>query len=333
MVGVPNTNTLVAVFDHRQTSNADLPNVIDVQISRSTDGGLTWSAAATIAAHTGGNTTGTAIGRGDACLTVNRSTGRIFCHYILSPVGVSLASSDNSTANGSTTTLNCVYRTSDDNGVTWSAEVNFTSTVKTSAMFGTSAASGHGYGDASGTVYVPYCYTDSGGARHDFVMYSADNGVTWSRSATINSDVDEHHLLQRSDGTWLSDGRPVTLTARQLYSASTIGGTWTGPLTVVGLPDPKCNGDLLRVSTDPTSPYVTWLLSSACASTGSRTALTVWLSKDNGSTWPVAWQVYGGGAAYSSMAALGDGTFVIFWEDTDHVALSVTKFSLGTLAY
>jgi sialidase-1 len=332
-VGTSTAGVLVATFDHRQTSAADLPNVIDVQTSRSTDGGLTWSAPAIVAAHTGGNTTATAIGRGDACLTYNNATGRIFCHYILSPVGVGLAASDNTTANGSTTTLNCCYRYSDDGGVTWSAEVNFTSTVKTSAMLGTSATSGHGFCDASGTVYVPYCYTDSGGARHDFVMSSADNGTTWVRSSIINSGVDEHHVVQRSDGTWLSDGRPVAQTSRQLYSATTVGGTWSGPITVVGLPDPKCNGDILRVSTDSTSPYATWLLSSACASTANRGALTVWLSKDNGVTWPVAWQVYPGGAAYSSMAVLPDGTFAIFWEDTDHVALSVTTFSLLALAY
>jgi sialidase-1 len=302
-------------------------------VSRSTDGGLTWSTPATLAAHTGGSTSTTAAGRGDVCLTTNTSTGRVFAHYIFAPPTIGIGNSDNTTTTASTTTIHSVYRYSDDQGVTWSAEVDYTPTVKTSAMFGCSASSGHGYCDSAGTVYVPYCYTDSGGARHDFVMSTPDNGVTWSRSSIINSGVDEHHVVQRSDGTFLSNGRPVAQAARQFYSASTVGGTWSGPLSVVGVPDPKCNGDLLRVTDDPKSPRAGWLLSSACASTASRLNLTVWLSKDNGATWTCAWCVYPGGAAYSSMTRLPDGSFLIVWEDTDSGSLLATKFTMSVFAY
>jgi sialidase-1 len=324
---------LIAAFDERIGSSADLPNEIDVMTCRSSDGGLTWSAPATLAAHTGGNTSTTAAGRGDACLTTNVVTGRVFCHYIFAPPTIGLSNSDNTTTTTSTTTLHTVYRFSDDQGATWSAEVDITPTVKTSVMFGTSATSGHGYCDAAGTVYVPYCYSDSGGARHDFVMSSPDNGTTWTRSQIINSGVDEHHVVQRSDGTFLSNGRPVSQTLRQFYSATSISGAWSGPLSVINVPDPKCNGDLLRATDDPNSPRAGWLLSSACASTATRSNLTVWLSKDNGATWTSAWVVYPGGAAYSSMARLPDGSFLIFWEDTDSGAMLATKFTLGALAY
>lgn len=326
-------SVLIAAFSS-MPSLADVPNVTDTNISRSTNGGLTWSAPTIVAAHTGGNTPSTAAGRSDSCLAVNGSTGRVFLHYIYSPVGIGLSNSDNTTANGSTTTLNSVFRYSDDQGVTWSSEINITSSVKTSAMYGTSISSGSGWYDGAGTVSFPYCYTDSGGLRHDFVMSSSDNGTTWTRSAIINTNGDEHHVVQKSDGTWLCDARPVGTASlqRQLYSCATLGGTWTGPASST-MPDPGCNGSIVRVSTDPESPYLTWMLASGCASTATRSNLTVWLSKDNGATWPKSAVIYPGAAAYSGTVVLADGTFGILWEDNDHGCLQFTKLTLATLAY
>lgn len=324
----------MASWDRRNGSNADLPNNIDVLTSRSTDGGRTWSAQAVLAAHDGGSTSTTANGRGDCCLTVNRVTGRIFAHYIRSPATIGISNSDNTTSNTSTTTIGCAYRYSDDDGVTWSAETIYTATVKTTAMYGTSASSGHGFCDVGGTVYVPYCFTDSTGGRNDFVMYSANNGTTWARSTVVGPGVDEHHIALRSDGYYLSNARPTGTTKTRLLSlTNNLTTAWSGPFAIATLPDPQCNGDLLRVDPSDSSPMATWLLASGCASTGTRQNLTVWMSKDGGTTWPYAWTVYRGGAAYSSMVRLGVGQYGIFWEDTDTASLLFTTFTLTNLAY
>jgi sialidase-1 len=153
--------------------------------------------------------------------------------------------------------------------------------------------------------------------------------VTWSRSQIIGPGVDEHHIVQRSDTTWLSNARPTgTVKNRRFSTASTISGAWSGPTSQTSLPDPQCNGDILRADPTGVTWPASWLLVSGCASTAGRQSLTVWLSEDNGATWPHSWRLYPTGAAYSSMVQLSDSTFGIFWEDTDTSAMLFTKFSL-----
>jgi sialidase-1 len=302
--------------------------------STSTDGGITWATAATLAAHTGGNTQPTAIGRGDCSLVYDTfsgtGNGRIWAFYDMSPVGIGISNSDNTITTGSTTTLHPVVRHSDDNGATWSAEVDLIASLKTTSMFGLATSSGGGYVDSSGVIYQPYFYNTSlGGTTYvGFVAYSTDHGVTWNRSATITSPTpNEHHVVQLSTGTFLDSSRPATAGSKIISTATTITGTWTSTSTTA-LPDPSCNGALIRVDPDNKWGRATWLLASGCASTASRVNLTVWLSKDNGATWGSALTVYAGGAAYSSMTRLSDGTFIIVWEDTDHSSVSAYRFNL-----
>ncbi|MGW4526233.1 sialidase family protein [Amycolatopsis sp. NPDC004378] len=321
----------MAAWDHRIGSGADLPNVIDVVCARSTDGGATWGAPAVLARHTGGDTPATAWGCGDVCLLTDPATGRIFAHYLYAPPGVGYANSDNSTSPSTTTSVRPCCRYSDDDGVTWSAQQELIGQVKTSAMWGLFASSGHGWVGADGTLYVPYSYQVAAGSSTSgvFAAFSADHGQTWQRSALITANnPGENHGVQLSDGSFLISARPGTPGARRFFTAPSMAGPWTASVRP-DLPDPSCNGDLVRVDPDDTSARRDWLLVSGCASTASRTNLTVWLSTDRGATWPAAWRVFDGGAAYSSMVRLGDGTFGIFWEDTVDGVMQFTPFGLG----
>lgn len=318
--------TLVAAWDARNGSNQDLPNNIDVVCSRSVDGGESWTPPTVLSAHTGGNTASTANGSGDTCLVVDPATGRIFAHYLYAPAGLGYANSSPGTAG----TVRPSYRWSDDDGVTWSPPVDLTEVLKTPDMYGIFATSGHGWVTADGTVCVPYVYstTAGGGVSAGFVAYTSDHGVSWQKSPAYTAGgPNESHGVQLADGTFLVSARPPGGSSRLFYTAPTLTGGWTFT-PQPGLPDPSCNGDLLRVDGDGTARE-SWLLASGCASTSTRSNLTVWLSKDNGVSWPYTLRMVDGFAAYSTLVPIAGDVFGMFWEDNSRGRMQFTRFNIN----
>ncbi len=47
---------------------------------------------------------------------------------------------------------------------------------------------------------------------------------------------------------------------------------------------------------------------------GYRGAMTLRMSDDDGSTWPVSWLLYEGAAGYSQIAVLSDSTILVLFE-------------------
>jgi sialidase-1 len=332
-------NRLVVSFDQRNGSAADLPNAINVLTSQSTDGGATWSTPTTVVSYTGDGTQAGSAGVGDSSLVYNPDIQRLYCFYLYAPVGVGLSNSSNSTVNGSTTTVAPQYAYSDDLGVTWHVRGTLIGAFKTSSMYGIFSAGGHQW-YSGGKVYTSIAYSKaSGSGTYYGKVWSASDasptgGValdSWTGSPEFPSPVNEHHTIVRSDGSLLSNARPNTAGSRILSTASSIGGTWTSN-SVATLPDPSCNGDVIVA--DPTGRYcpTTWLLASGCASTSLRANLSVWLSKDNGVTWDRAQTIYPGGAAYSTMTSLNNGSFVIVWENTDSASIQCSTFNLDQFA-
>ena len=322
-----NPGTVIAAYDRRNGSISDLPNNIDVLIRRSTDDGLTWGSQIVVAAAT---TLPTVAGRGDPCLLYNPATGRLFCFYAYGPTGVGWSNSNTDTAASSTGTLHLMYKTSDDDGLTWSAEVCLTPVLKTNQMRGVFWASGHGAVGADGTLYVPWVSMASADSTQTArVAYSTNGGTSWA-SVAVGTGLDEHHVVELSDLSLLVNARsaPGGAYNRNLWRAASIGAAWSGAADLE-LPDPVCNGDVIRVDPSNTSRCAQWLLASSPGSTGSRQNLTVWLSKDNGQTWPQSFRVFEKLGAYSSMVRLGMNKFGIFWEDNSSSRQAFTQFTLG----
>ena len=314
----------MAAWDARNGSIQDLPNNVDVVSSRSVDGGVTWSPPTVLSGHTGGYTQATANGSGDCCLLTDPATGRVFAHYLYAPAGVGYGNS----GPGLTNTVRPQCRWSDDDGVSWSTPVDLTAVLKTSDMLGIFATSGHGWVTADGTLCVPYSFASTAGSG-GFVAYSVDHGVTWVRSAVLSEGAPgEFHGVQVADGSLLVSARPPTGSGRLFYTAATLEGPWIFTPRP-DLPDPSCNGDLIRVDGDGTARE-SWLLASGCASSGSRSNLTVWLSKDSGVSWS-AWRVFDGFAAYSTLVWVEGDVWGVFWEDNTHGDLKFTRFNIDRL--
>ena len=142
---------------------------------------------------------------------------------------------------------------------------------------------------------------------YEFVCASSDGGQTWS---VLNADSripadgqgNESKLVELEDGTLLMS---IRSSGTRRFSKSTDGGrTWTAA-TTSSMPDPSCNGDIiLYPSTDGQSR----LLHSIPANSTTRKDVTVYMSYDNGATWPVSKKLIDGLSAYSSLTVLEDGS-------------------------
>ena len=90
------------------------------------------------------------------------------------------------------------------------------------------------------------------------------------------------------------------------------GETWFDEFDEPALPEPVCQGSILRHTPHPNQDGRPWLV--FVNPTQGRTNLTVRVSTDDGKTWSAGRTIQPGPAAYTGMAVLKDGTFGVLYE-------------------
>lgn len=291
--------SLVAIADKRGDALNDLPNTISVVAKRSTDGGMTWSQAVTIAQ--GNSATGKTYG--DPAVVLDRNTGNLiavfsgdtgfFVSTPSSPAGIYVSKST-------------------DNGITWSEPRAITSQLYKSNWYGAFCASGSMLQTADGRImFVANTRTSSAQYVKDvyeFVCCSEDGGDTWT---VLNPDAripaagngNESKLVETSDGTLIMS---IRSSGSRRFSRSTDGGvTWSAAENVTDLIEPDCNGDII---TYPSADGQPRMLHSLPANASTRRDVAVYMSYDEGLTWPVKRQLLDTYSAYSSLTVLPDGS-------------------------
>lgn len=313
------TNTLLAFTDDRYASHADLGNhKIDVLVKKSTDGGLTWGNAVTVAAGDGSSAAG--YGYGDAAVA-QAANGDIVCLMAAGRTGFGSGM------------LHIGYTKSTDGGATWSTPVdiydnstyltNPHATGTTTPFISTFVSSGHGITQTvanSGRIAFPALGKISSGTN-EYVIYSDDNGATWTFTDNYGfSGADESKLEEMNDGTLLMSIRRGsyngTGTARG-YNRTTDTGVenWGTQGTWSDLVANGCNSDLLYYSRSTAGKQDVLLHSVVKTYSKSRKDLRLYMSLDQGATWKEAFQLQPGYAAYSSMQVLDNGDLAILFED------------------
>ena len=152
-----NKGTLIGVYDIRRDKGRDLPGNIDVGMSRSTDGGLTWQPMRIIM-DMGDDPKFNGEGIGDPSILVDRKTGTIW-------VSATWAHGNRSW-NGSGPGLEPVETgqwimvKSDDDGVNWSDPINITKQVKKPAWSFLLQGPGKGITMSDGTIVFPAQFQD-----------------------------------------------------------------------------------------------------------------------------------------------------------------------------
>lgn len=307
-IAVTKHGTVLAAYDRRHDSAADLPNHIDVMLRRSTDNGASWDAARAVVEYPA------PAGCGDPSLLPDRDTGRVFLFCTYSAGKVGYATSQPGTADTTDpNTLHVQVRYSDDDGRTWSAATDLNPQAKNPSWHGYFASSGHGVQTGNGRLIQPIVVGD--GADHAADIVSDDHGRTWRRGGLIGTDVNESKALELDNGTVVQNLRPDARGYRQIATSGDGGLDFGAAQENSQLPDPGVNADEIRVNADnERGPHRDWLLFSNAADQLARRNLTLRLSCDNGASWPVQKQLHSGPTGYSAMAMLPNGRIGVLAE-------------------
>ena len=320
--------SLLAIYDMRYESSHDLQGHMDIGLSRSTDGGKTWSAPRPIldmGEH--GGKPQRENGCSDANILVDAISGRIFVSAVWThgrPGTHQWKGKGSGPGLGidETSQFMCVH--SDDHGVTWGAPRNLTSQLKRPEWWLFAPAPGNGVTLKDGTLAMPTQGRDEAGLPFSNLISSKDGGKTWNVSPPARLDTTECAVAQVEDGSLVfsmrdnrnradkgaTNGRAVSVTRD-------LGTTWEiHPADHGALPEPVCMASLISHRL-PDGRSV--LLFSNPHDKEKRRNLTIQASLDGGKTWLAEHRVLlddGAGYGYSSLAMVDDSTVGILFESS-----------------
>jgi len=319
-VVVSNKGTVLAFAEGRAADADQAKNKIILK--RSTDGGKTWSKVAIIAED------------GDKalnnpCVVVERGSGLVLLLYQSYPAGVGERSGAIQPGYEGEKVVRNWLITSADDGLTWSKPRDITKETKREKLV-TTVASGPGigiqlrHGKHAGRLLFPF---NEGpfGQWNIYAVYSDDKGKTWRMGEVApggltddgkgkkTSTVNEAQFVELKDGSirfnvrrWA--GKPV----RKTCVSEDGGVTWSNVEDAPDLIDPSCMASIVRYS-DPADGAKSRILFSGPQST-KRDNGTVYLSYDEGKTWPVKRVLCHDAFAYSCLTALPGGGIGCLYE-------------------
>lgn len=337
--------TLLAIYDARYDSSRDLQGDIDIALQRSYDGGSTWTPMQPVLdMGTYGGLAEKHNGVSDACILVDRNTGRIFVaglwmHGMLDSNGKWIEGLDSTSdywihqwkGRGSQPgtdirqTCQFLITHSDDGGITWSLPDNITAATKRPEWWLFAPAPGQGITLSDGTLVFPTQGRDCNGIPFSNITYSTDHGNTWTTSNPAYDDVTECNAAELSDGSIMLNMRDnrnrghLSPNGRRVCTTTDLGNTWTEhPTSRKVLTEPTCMASLYRHEYIlPDSTMASVLLFANPSNHKVRRNLTLRASLDDGATWPEANSILFDetrGMGYSSITAITPEAIGILYE-------------------
>lgn len=298
--------SLVIATDKRKYNNNDLPEDIDIIINRSTDGGRIWSEPFTLAQGQG-----VGKGFGDCALVHTNDEGGLLAAFV-GGCGFWQGRPENP--------LRTYIARSNDNGQTWTKPKDITDEIygancpnKVSRTWWSAFfASGNGLRTSTGRIMFVLAVRDTEEwAACNYVVYSDDNGETWQISERASQRGDEAKVVELNDGRILMSIRHE---GERWYNLSEDGGlTWQAETSAWSdLVATACDGDIIRYPSKEKS-----ILLHSLPAPERRENVTIYVSYDEGKTWPVSKCIVPYNAAYSSLCVLPDGTIGFYVEEAD----------------
>lgn len=306
-LAVTTKGTVLAFCEGRKNNHEDTGN-IDLLLKRSDDGGRTWSASSVVH-EVGGNA---AITIGNPCPIVNRRTGQIHLLFVQD--------------------YHRLFSTySDDDGLTWSTPQEHTAILQQFdyPVVLIATGPGHGLQLSNGRLAAPVWICDR--ERKDRyenttkdriragMIYSDNNGQTWHTGGLVPAGIAMLHestIVERKDGSLLINMRARDAGYRAVATSTDGGLRWSEPVLDKQLPDPTCQGSLIRLNKEEilfSNPAVN---STGGDNLGAiRRKLTLRLSADGGRSWPHERVITEGFAGYSDLGITKEGKILCLYEN------------------
>ncbi len=314
--------TLIGVYDVRYRGWGDLPNDIDVGMSRSSDGGQTWDPMQIII-DMGDDPQWRYDGVGDPSVLVDQVTGTIWVAGTWSHGDRSWVGSGPGLEPEETGQLMLVH--SDDDGLSWSKPANITKQVKDPRWSFLLQGPGRGITMHDGTLVFPAQYQDSpekDRLPRSTILFSTDHGETWACGTGAYDNTTESAVVEIEPGVLMLNCRYDLQNRRVVMITRDLGRTWQEhPTSRKTLPEPgACMASLLNTVSYPVDrrgekPIL--LFSNPNVEAGPRRRMTIKVSDDRGMTWPTNWQMLideGVSAGYSCLTMVDEQHVGILFE-------------------
>jgi hypothetical protein len=166
---------------------------------------------------------------------------------------------------------------------------------------------------------------------NNYMITSADGGTTWTTNSGIAEiGGDEAKVVELNNGNIMMSIRNAG--TRRFNISTDKGLTWGTAYNQAGITDPNCDGDFIRY-TSTLDGYDKNRLLHTIPFAGNRSNVSVLMSTDEGTTWPVRKTIFSGASAYSSLTVLPDGTMGIYYENGENSTYQMyfVRFSLKWL--
>ena len=315
---------LLAFAEARRSSAADAGD-IDLVLKRSTDGGATWSPLKVVGDN-GPNTFG------NPCPVMDRATGTIWLFSTQNAGTDREKDIIAGTSSGSRTVW--VMKTTDE-GVTWSAPLEITTSVKIPGWTWYATGPGVGIQTTTGRFVIPANHAEADGVHRSHVILSDDGGQTWRLGASADAGTNESQVVELSNGHLMLNMRnhpPRPANFRMIATSEDGGRTLSKATPDPALVEPPAQASLLRLTTSQTHERTRLLFANPASSRRER--MTVRLSYDEGATWPVSRVLHEGPAAYSSLVVLQDNSIGVLFErgvSSPYERITFARFTLDWL--
>jgi sialidase-1 len=334
-VVVTKSGVVLAFAEGREKPSDQAEN--DIILKRSTDGGKSWGRLQVVA-EDGANSLN------NPTAVVEQGSGRVFLFYQRIPAHLKERSAATATGHEGTNVYRNFLTWSDDHGSTWRKPLDVTRSTKRPDR-ATTIASGPGIGiqltrgPHKGRLIIPF---NEGPYSHwnNFAVFSDDRGATWKWGENVpgafvpdarlgqRSQINEVQMVELSDGSVRLNSRQFAGAKVRKTSVSRDGGaTWTPVEDVPVLRDPSCMASILRVSFEGGSGRGVILYSGPDST--KRDNGTVYMSVDDGQTWPIKRVLWPGSFAYSVLTRLADGTIGCLFETDNYGRIVFARFPLA----
>lgn len=288
-----NDGSLIAVYDNRYSGSVDLQADVDVAMSRSTDGGQTWSPMKVIMdMGEYGGLPNDQNGIGDPAILVDRTTGTIWVAAVWAhghPDKRNWWASKQGLK--PETTSQFVLVKSEDDGITWSEPINITEQIKDPDWYLLLQGPGKGITLKDGTLVFPAQFKDAEQMPHSTLIYSKDNGETWTIGTGAKSNTTEAQIVELENGSLMLNMRDNRnreakdgLHGRSVVITKDLGRTWTEhPTSRKVLQESTCMASLISYKHSEKGQI---LFFSNPNTTKGRGHMSIKTSFDQGNTWP-----------------------------------------------